>query len=310
MIKKKTKKRIIIALIIILAVFFLVLLPAVSLLTYNTVFGIRYQTPEERMLHPEDFPGLIQERESFTSNEGQTLMGYYYHRDGIEPKGVVIMAHGIGGGGHNPYMISANYFTENGYLVFAYDATGNDLSEGSSVRGLPQGVIDLDYAVSYVEKNEKFAGLPVFLFGHSWGGYSVTSVLNEHPEVTGVCSVSGFNKSLDLIQAQGKDMIGPAIYLMIPYLKAYELIKFGKYSTQTAMDGFEKTDAHILIVHSEDDDTVPIIYGYDIYHEKYEFDPRFAYIRYENMGHNHILSMDENPQLMESIVEFYDNCLE
>ena len=201
--KKSVKKRIITVLVIILAVFFLILMPVVSLLTYSTVFGIRYQTPEERMLYPEDFPGLIQERESFTSNEGQTLAGYFYHRDGMDPKGVVIMAHGIGGGGHNPYMISANNFTENGYYVFAYDATGNDNSEGSSVRGLPQGVIDLDYAISYVEKSEKFAGLPIFLFGHSWGGYSVTSVLNEHPEVTGVCSVSGFNKSLDLIQAQG-----------------------------------------------------------------------------------------------------------
>lgn len=307
--KKSVKKRIITVLVIILAVFFLILMPVVSLLTYSTVFGIRYQTPEERMLYPEDFPGLIQERESFTSNEGQTLAGYFYHRDGMDPKGVVIMAHGIGGGGHNPYMISANNFTENGYYVFAYDATGNDNSEGSSVRGLPQGVIDLDYAISYVEKSEKFAGLPIFLFGHSWGGYSVTSVLNEHPEVTGVCSVSGFNKSLDLIQAQGEQMIGPAINIMLPYLNLYEKIKFGKYSTQTGMDGFEKTDAHILIVHSADDDTVPIIYGYDIYYEKYGNDPEFEFIRYEDQGHNHILSMDDNPGLMESIVAFYDSCL-
>lgn len=304
--KKSIKKRILIALVILLAVFFLVLMPVVSLLTYGTVFGIRYQTPEEKMLYPEDFPGLIMDSESFTSNEGQTLAGYFYHRDGIEPKGVVIMAHGIGGGGHNPYMVSANYFTENGYYVFAYDATGNDNSEGDSVRGLPQGVIDLDYAISYVEGSEKFAGLPVFLFGHSWGGYSVTSVLNEHPEVAAVCSVSGFNKSLDLIQAQGEEMIGPAINLMLPYLNLYERIKFGKYATRTGMDGFEKSDAAVMVVHSADDTTVPIIYGYDIYYATYSDDPDFNFVRYEDQGHNHILSMDTNPELMDLIVEFYD----
>ena len=222
------------------------------------------------------------------------------------PKGVVIMAHGIGGGGHNPYMISANYFTENGYYVFAYDATGNDNSEGSSVRGLPQGVIDLDHAITYVEQSAEFAGLPVLLFGHSWGGYCVTSVLNEHPEVTAVCSVSGFNESLDLIQAQGKQMIGPAIYLMLPYLNLYEKIKFGKYSSQTGMDGFADSEAAVMIVHSTDDNTVPIQYGYDIYYDKYSADSDFEFVKYDDMGHNRILDMDKNPQLMEKIVMFYD----
>lgn len=303
---KKSKKLILIIIAVILAVFFLALLPAASVFTYNSVFGLRYQTDEKDMLYLDDFPGLVMERKEFTSNEGQKLAGYFYSREGLMPKGVVIMAHGIGGGGHNPYMISANYFTENGYYVFAYDATGNDNSEGSSVRGLPQGVIDLDHAITYVEQNEIFAGLPVFLFGHSWGGYCVTSVLNEHPEVTAVCSVSGFNESLDLIQAQGKQMIGPAIYLMLPYLNLYEKIKFGKYSSQTGMDGFADSEAAVMIAHSTDDNTVPIQYGYDIYYDKYSADSDFEFAKYDDMGHNNLLSMEKNPELMEKIVKFFD----
>ncbi len=304
--KKKNPKRIWIIIALILAVFFLVLLPLISLYVYNLVFGVRYQTDKEYMLYTEDFPGLIMERDEFTSNEGQKLAAYFYRREGYEPKGVVVMAHGIGGGGHNPYMVSANYFTENGYYVFAYDATGNDNSEGKAVGGLPQGVIDLDHAITYVEQNEKFAGLPVFLFGHSWGGYSVTSVLNQHPEVTAVCSVSGFNESSDLLQAEGKNMIGPAIYLLIPYVNLYEKIKFGNYSSQTGMDGFEKSDAGVMIVHSSDDDTVPIQYGYDIYYGKYSTDSDFVFVKYDDMGHSRILSMEENPELMEKVVEFFD----
>ncbi len=49
------------------------------------------------------------------------------------------------------FMAAANYFTSHGYLVFAYDATGNDDSEGESVIGMEQGIIDLSYAISYVE---------------------------------------------------------------------------------------------------------------------------------------------------------------
>ena len=68
------------------------------------------------------------------------------------------MAHGLGGGGHNSYMDCANYFARHGYYVFAYDATGNDESEGEGVGGLPQGVIDLDYAISFVEQSGNVRG--------------------------------------------------------------------------------------------------------------------------------------------------------
>ena len=47
------------------------------------------------------------------------------------------------------------------YFVFAYDATGNDESEGDSVEGLPQGVIDLDNVITFVEQQDEFKDLPI-----------------------------------------------------------------------------------------------------------------------------------------------------
>lgn len=57
-----------------------------------------------------------------------------------------------------------------GYDVFAYDATGNDESEGNSVKGVPQFLIDLDYAIQFVKQTPDFDGSPIVLFGHSLGG--------------------------------------------------------------------------------------------------------------------------------------------
>ena len=306
---KKAKRAIIIAVCVVLAIV-LVLLPAIALFLYSTVFGKRYDKKPANMYFVASFPGLQRDRYEITSNEGQTVVGYHYYRDDTEPKALVVMAHGIGGGGHNSYMDIDDYFTQHGYDTFAYDVTGNDESEGSNVRGLPQGVIDLDYVLDFIESCDDFAGLPILLFGHSWGGYSVTSVLNEHPEVTAVCSVAGFNRSTDLLEAQGKNMIGPAIYVFLPYLKIYERIKFGEYSTQTSMEGFAKSDAKVLIFHSEDDTTVPIIYGYDIYYEVYADDPDFKFIRYKDKGHNALLRLNQNPELMETTVAFYDSVLQ
>ncbi len=105
------------------------------------------------MLRVEDFSGLQCRECAFPSDHGQMLAGYLYSSGG-DPRGVVILAHGFGGGGHNSYMDVADYFTRHGYYVFAYDATGTDRSEGDGVGGVPQGVIDLDHAISYVEADE------------------------------------------------------------------------------------------------------------------------------------------------------------
>ena len=242
------------------------------------------------MLSVSDFKGLERTRYQFTSDKGQMLTGYMYS-SGVQKKGIVIMSHGFGGGGHNSYMDCADYFTKQGYLVFAFDVTGNDESEGEAVGGLPQGVIDLDRAITFVENSEAFKEwrkLPIFLFGHSWGGYSVCSVLQFHPEIKAVIEISGFNRSSDLIEAQGKQMVSYGIYAMMPFVNLYESIKFGKYASATAMDGFEASDAAVFVVHSADDNIVPIEYGFDKYYEKYKDDTRFTFLRLEDRGHSYV----------------------
>lgn len=304
--KNSVVKRILVIAVIVILAFVLVVLPAASMLAYCSVFGVRYSTPGSVLHHVEDFDGLRRDRYEFASNEGQRITGYNYFRDDQDIKGMVIFAHGIGAG-HNSYMDVIEYFTHYGYYVFAYDVTGNDESEGLSINGLPQGVIDLDHAITFVENQPEFSGLPIVLLGHSWGGFSVANVLNFHPEVKAVCSVSGFNRSSDLLNAQGQQMVGPAINIMLPYLDLYERVRFGDYATHTSMDGFKNSDARIMIVHSEDDTTVPITYGYDIYYAEYADDPDFVFIRYTDRGHGKIFS--KSPELLGEVVEFFDESI-
>jgi hypothetical protein len=268
---------------------------SISKVAYDSVFGERYTSYEPLSYKVSDFEGLQADRLEFTSNKGQKLVGYRYYVTGNTPKGVVIIAHGFGGGGHNSYMDSANYF------VFAYDATGNDESEGKCTFGLPQGVIDLNYAIDFVEGLDVFKGLPIMLFGHSWGGYSVCNVLNFHPEVKAVVSLSGFNKSSDLVKFQGVKVVGGLINVLMPYLNTYEGYKFGKFAKTTAMQGFDKSNAGVYIVHSTDDTTVPVQYGYDIYYKKYANDPRFKFKLYEDRDHSYIYC---SQQALDYIAEF------
>ena len=302
---KKTKSKKKVAIIVLLSVIVLLLIGwwAFCVMMYNENFNVRCDSYEPLMLRTEDFDLLECKEYSFFSDNGQKLAGYLY-RVGDNQHGIVVIAHGFGGGGHNSYMDVANYFASNGYYVFAYDVTGCDKSEGEGVGGVPQGVIDLDHAIYFVEDNNEIPELPIMLFGHSWGGYCVCNVLNYHPEVKAVIECSGFNSSSDMFESGGKSQAGNVIYAMTPFIKIHERFKYGKYASNTAMDGFENTDASILVLHSADDNVIGIEYGYDMYYEKYKDDPRFTFIRFEDRGHNEVFNNPDNTYKDEFNAEF------
>ncbi len=305
--KAKSKKKIIfivlLCLIFSIIVFMIVGWWGFCAKMYDENFNISGKSYEPLMLHVGDFDSLECTEYSFPSDKGQMLAGYLYSI-GDNQHGIVIIAHGFGDGGHNSYMDVADYFARNGYYVFAYDATAMDKSEGEGLGGVPQGVIDLDYVISFVESNNDIPDLPIVLFGHSWGGYCVSAVLTYHPEVKAVIECSGFNSSSEMFESGGKSQAGDGIYAMTPFVKLHEFFKFGKYAKNTAMDGFESTDAVIMIVHSADDDVIGIEYGLDKYYEKYKDDSRFTFIRFEDRGHNEVFNDPSNTYKDEFDAEF------
>lgn len=267
---------------------------------YKQNFCVRCETYEPYKYSVDDFEGLSRTRYEFKSNKGQTLVGYMYYSDSApeDKKAIVVMAHGFGGGGHNSYMDLANYFAQNNFYVFAYDATGNDESEGKYVGSLLQGVVDLDHAISFLEGNDAFPELPIVLWGHSWGAYSVSNVITYHPEVKAVIECAGWNKGSDIFRTQGQEIAGNAIWFFMPFIQIHEFVHYGKYSTNSALKGLKKSDAAFMAVHSSDDDTVIEEIGYSIYYDKFKDDPRFAFMHFNDRGHNYLFNKrDYNDEL-------------
>lgn len=309
--REQHKKKIVwITILCILATFFLIVMPVLTVAVYQSNFGGRYETAEWIFYTADEFEDLEVSECTFPSNNGQLLAGYKYSKENQQIKGVVVIAHGLGSGGQNTYMDTADYFASNGYLVFAYDATGNDKSEGDSLGGLPQGVIDLDYALRYVSETEEYKDLPVVLYGHSWGGYSVGNVLGFHPDVSAAVIVAGFNRSGDLFEHYGETVIGAGIQLFMPYVSIYERLKFGKYAACSAVDGFGESEAGIMVLHSKDDTEVPPEYGYDVFYNKYGGDSRFCFIEYEDRGHSYICYSEAARIYREELYEDYGDYVE
>ena len=122
--------------------------------------------------------------------------------------------------------------------------------------------------------------------GHSLGGYAVCSVIEDYPDVKAVVSLAGFNRSIDMIAYQGEQIIGSAIYPLLPFFSLYEAIKFGRYADYTGVDGLSGMTGQVMFLHSEDDITVPIENGYVLYEKRFSGDERFTFLKSDQSGHD------------------------
>lgn len=278
-------------------------------LIYQENFGIRFSSEDFYVYKIEDFENLVEEEKKFVSDKGQLLCGRLYSNSSYpEKKGLVVFAHGYGGGGHNGYLPFINFFAKNGYYVFAYDATGTDGSEGTSIYGLPQQIVDMDYAITYAESIPMLEGLPVFIFGHSWGGYTVTNELAFHPEVKAAVCIAGFDYSMDLIESWGCKIAGAFFTKsLIPYLSIHEYLMCGSISKARASNALSKTQSKVMFITADNDNIVGTEYGFDLWQKKFSDNPNFSFIKIygleANESHNNVLSSDEYLQWRKEINE-------
>lgn len=197
---------------------------------------------------------IAREELSFKSGENP-LAGYLYGDGGS--RGLVVISHGMGGGSEG-YMAEILYFVDAGYTVFGYDNTGCWNSEGDGCKGMSQSLIDLDAALTYIESEERFSELPVYLYGHSWGGYAVAAILGSGHDIAASVSVSGYSSPNRIVFEWARDNmgLGALAYLEIPYISLYHRIIFGKYANKSAVSAINSCDTPVLVIHGQNDTTV------------------------------------------------------
>ncbi len=125
-------------------------------------------------------------REVFTAYDGTELAAMRWTTAVAEPRGVVVISHGLKDHtGH--YAAFAARLATAGYIVYAFDLRGHGRSAGPRVspRRWLDYARDLEDFIRTVEKREPNRKL--FLFGHSMGGAIATIVAQGHqPRLAGL----------------------------------------------------------------------------------------------------------------------------
>lgn len=212
----------------------------------NTIFGeFDYSRVYERL-----------PRTTFFFPSGRwKLQGYFYPC--CDTKGLVVVCHGMHAGADD-YIPFIEFFVRNGYAVFTYDCQGTYASEGDSTVGMCTPLVNLDHALTYIKNDKQLSQYPLFLFGHSWGGYAATSVLSIHKNIRGCAAVAPFNSGYTLLVEKGEQYMAPfsdMVRIDFPeeFLNAYQTLLFRDYAKYSAVKGINSTDIPVYIAHGNRD---------------------------------------------------------
>lgn len=307
----KRKKRILILVAILVMLFLCACI--VAIIGYNMAFGRAGPQPDQVSLSA----GAAYPRRTveFLSGENR-LRGHVYGEN--NDKGLVVISHGLGSSSEG-YFLETLFFVEQGWQVLAYDNTGSYQSEGKSTRGIAQSLLDLNAALGFVAADEVLSHLPVVLYGHSWGGYAVTAILNWHPEVKAVVSMAGFATPKQALYDYAENKTGIFGVAGFPFFWAYHNLLFGENANISAIDGINASGVPVMVVHGTEDQTL----RYDgcgiIAHQAQITNPNVVYVTRDAEGqnnHSNLRFSAEAPAfaqldmvLFEEIDRFYEVAL-
>lgn len=194
--------------------------------------------------------GLKEETFSFISG-GYKLSGSRYFYEGVGPKAVVCFFHGVGGG-RTSYLHLIAQFCKQDYLVYGFDVTGANKSEGPSIVGLGHYKYDLDAFFDFLDKDEKAKGLKRYAVGHSWGGYASMLSL-EYPGIEKAIVLAGFLSPIGVVKSLcNSKFINAMGWLIQMNFK----INMGKYGNYDAYKILMETKKPVFYIQGEDDHIV------------------------------------------------------
>ena len=291
--KKHAGRRFMIIFLLVVLVF----LPVSNGIGYEMVFHFMFldtmRDNEKNEAEEKSFleeRGILRSEYTIEKKDGKKLQGYLYLPEGTSvnalPKNMIVLSHGIGNG-HIAYLPLIGELAElHDTAVFAYDATGCGCSDGKATGGLPQGIKDLDTVLNFIEADPVLRSPKITLVGHSWGAYSAGSVLEFHPEIQEAVLLAGFNASENMLQSYSQKFAGPVVYVFLPYVELYEMVKFGKYGNASIVRGCEQSPTRVTIVQALDDSTVdPQHFGIKYLEKELSDDEDVSFTELETGGH-------------------------
>lgn len=223
-------------------------------------------------------------------------------------RGIIVLAHGMGNSAVW-YLPEIRAFADMGYAVFGFEYHG--YAGGGNFFGFPRAVRDVVAAVDHISDGKR----PVFLVGHSMGGYAVCAAAGRlRRQIAGVVAYAPFDRPDEAVEELTRNMKHPR--LVAGVINAAQFLAYGTASRRSAAGELNRAGVPALIVQGSADDEVPPD-GCAIYaHRERVKTPQVTFRFVETDGSNGHMSVvrradkrtDTNPDTFPIVAEFIEKC--
>ena len=265
--------------------------------------------------------GVKIRRVNFFNNRHQKLVGIL--EENSKDK-IVIICHGFAGNKNRNFIhLLDDYLIKNNFSVLIFDFTGNGESEGEFSDGTyTQEIDDLGKAVDFVEK---IGYKKICLMGHSMGG--AVSILRASRDKRVNCLISIASPGEDKFRFRKKYVNTEEKRKQLDKQGYVIMEKNNKRLTKEFLDDAEKKDLKeavqkikipFLMIHGEDDETVPLHEAKELYKDANEpkaleiishADHCFGYKGMDYNPNSSIKETKEYKELKQNILQFLEKWL-
>lgn len=235
------------AILIVIFLLFLIMF-IISIVIYKKLYSKRFNN-DSNCWENKEINGKIAKFKS-----GENLLKGYFYSNVKQSNDIVILIHGYGLT-HRDYGIEIESLISSGFDVFAYDMTGCGDSEGNSLKGVIQFIIDAQNAIKYVSDLDSYKNISIF--GHSTGAYAAAALLNEiDVKISKAIIVSGFNYPYTYLQMNMKKTFGAFSWFLKVFTYLIDKYRFGFKTMYTAVGGINKFNGKTFIIQGLKDEFV------------------------------------------------------
>jgi alpha-beta hydrolase superfamily lysophospholipase len=251
--------------------FYLVTCMIIVLIGDQKVLGSRGKDPENPcFLRYEDYQSELSRTPYVCGYFRKAIRGYVYQEKGrTDFKGFIILSHGMFGT-HQQYFLDISLLCSHGYQVLAYDQYGVGLSDGTSEEYLAHGIYVCENVLHDVLKRNVNQGLPILLYGHSWGAYSVMGAMRNYPQVRGVISrsspINPVWAAWDLLLGYSKPL---AFFLAPTFPLCCFLLMKTRYSISAKRGPKKNKTTPVLLIQAKNDPMVHYRHSLAHFYEKH-----------------------------------------
>lgn len=251
---KKYRKRKIVAIVLVISSI------TVFFITHNVLpYAIisRHKQPSTQL--PSEL-GLKTEEANFKINDSLHLKGYWVMPENGQPKSIMLLLHGIGGGKEHFYKL-AKSLSDKQIASVVYDARGHGESDGNYISYGFYEKEDVTVIVNEIKK--RYPDIPIGIWGNSMGGAVALQALAIEPRLDFGVIESTFTDLKTIVNDYQKRYffdVGLPPICNYALNRAGEIGKFDP-SKVRPIDAVKHIEQSIFIAHGTDDPNIKFEYG-------------------------------------------------